>query len=368
MDVSTECTVTERNCKKRKYVSLLCLLLVVSGGQLCAQKAMTADVLRTVDAAFAAKSSDTLATVLERYVSVSDYAELESYTLKKIRQQVVGNELDFAREAALLLIDNNLDNGEAIALYSSITKAIDRRTALLQEQKEKERVLAEKRQAEDDRNRTSLQKEYAQVTNVSSGETFYYNLGKSGYSPIDWDINMGLADVLLTVNGSGTAVKYGLALDASFFYTGESVTAGAQAFADIQLLTFNGEQSVVSSVKFIPSVAFSPVSDSLFFRFGVFAQLMEAVFVTPAAGIGFRAGTAGGVAFDGFADYYPGHFAYKDMNAAFAAGAAVSVPIVKAEAVNIGFKAGISDTVYMRKSGVENNIKCIFSIGVGKND
>ena len=57
------------------------------------------------------------------------YGEYESYILKKARELLITNELDLAAEISLSVIDHNLDNFDAVALYTSIDTAIKARDA-----------------------------------------------------------------------------------------------------------------------------------------------------------------------------------------------------------------------------------------------
>ena len=56
------------------------------------------DVVYTqIDLAFVEQSSENVANILEKYSSSKDYSYYESYVLKKARQAVIENKLEFAQ-------------------------------------------------------------------------------------------------------------------------------------------------------------------------------------------------------------------------------------------------------------------------------
>ncbi len=77
-----------------------------------------------VDQAFNEKSPDKLSIVLEKFNKNSEYGRLEEFALKKIRQLIIDDDLDLALKASMAVINNNLQNFEAVDLYSSIDNAI----------------------------------------------------------------------------------------------------------------------------------------------------------------------------------------------------------------------------------------------------
>ena len=94
-------------------------------------------IYRQLDTAFADKNDKELNKVLESNAEDANYYLIENYTMKKIRRLVVDEEYQFAMQANLIVIDNNLDNMDAVELYSTIANALEK-------QKEQERIQAEK--------------------------------------------------------------------------------------------------------------------------------------------------------------------------------------------------------------------------------
>jgi len=87
-------------------------------------KAGDSQVYEKIDSAFAARSVEQLDSILKENISSSDYSSYETYVLKKAHSLIIENELEFARSVALSVIDNNIENFDAVDLYSYIDKAI----------------------------------------------------------------------------------------------------------------------------------------------------------------------------------------------------------------------------------------------------
>lgn len=349
-----------------KQIVLFCSVVFLSlGFNVYAQQAMTVDSLRAVDVAFSEHSSEKLGQVLSANRLARDYGELEAYTLKKIRQFVVLNELDFAKAASMIMIDNNMDNEDALAVYSSTTRAIERRTQMLADQKAQEERLAAILEADHAKLAETKvpDKNYTPVMNVTSGETYYYSKeAETNLSPINWEVALGFADLILSTGRKDPALKYGLSMSGEFYYSTEAVTLGGEVIADMSLLSFFGPKELSASIKAVPAISFSGLSENLFFRVGF---LFDSEFMSPTIGISYKKFGGKQLGFGIYADYYIGHLAQEDMNVAFAAGGNIFVPLVQGDIVNMGLNLGVSDSVFMYADGIDNNFKCIFSLRVG---
>ena len=81
-------------------------------------------VFSELNLAFTRKSAEEVSSVLHKYSSSPQYHDYEAYALKKTRQLIIENDLEFARQTSLAVIDNNLENFDAVELYSYIDRAI----------------------------------------------------------------------------------------------------------------------------------------------------------------------------------------------------------------------------------------------------
>ena len=80
----------------------------------------------SIDEAFLEKSFGKINDILYSNHDNGQYKEIESYTLNKIRQLVIKNDFDFARLAALCLLQNNIDNEDAMEMYVMLEVALSR--------------------------------------------------------------------------------------------------------------------------------------------------------------------------------------------------------------------------------------------------
>ncbi len=338
------------------------------------------DVVYTqLDLAFVEHSSENVSKILEKYTTSKDYSLYESYTLKKVRQAVIEDKLDFARDATLAVIDNNLENFDAVDLYSYIDRAILNEEAARQAEENRLRLESERLAIINEKAKTRISKSdtYSNIS-TASGSSVYLSQEKS-FSHTDWNVAVGIADFLyqsVTKPESYSSLKYGLSFNLELFYNSEEYITGGEIFADFEMLTLgDGEQEILSSAKFVPMMAFSSLSKNLFFRVGVAAFGLSATtdvetgsvenFFTPVFGLGlFNLGKQN-VKFDLYYDYYLGHLAYNSLTSAMEAGAGVTLPLATNDRTKIGLKLGVVDTLFVKDEGIDNRAKGILSIGVG---
>lgn len=334
--------------------------------------------------AFAEKSSGKISEILKNNTSSSDYKQLEAYTLKKTRQLIIEDDLEFARQSALAVIDNNLENFDAVELYSYIDRAILNEKAAKQAEENRLRLEAERRAVLAEKTKQKIEKSDSyQTISTNEGSSVYIRERESSFSTIDWNIQIGMGDFLYqTITPENyNSLKYGLGFGADIFYNMEGFVLGADIFADFHMLTLNGgEQEFFIGGRFIPMMAFSNFNRKLFFRMGVAAygaKLGEnkkediiptptiSSFFTPVFGIGLENLSIKNFDFNLHADYYMGHFAYDDINLSFEVGGGVTIPVSINEKTKIGLKLGASDLIFLKNDGMENRLKGIIAIGVG---
>ena len=96
-------------------------VFVIFSNNLFALEEYVTEVYKQIDSCFSAKDEDKLNSVLSRNSKDKYYYLMENYTQKKIRRLIVNNDYDFAMAATLAVIENNLDNDEAVEMYSVIS-------------------------------------------------------------------------------------------------------------------------------------------------------------------------------------------------------------------------------------------------------
>ena len=103
---------------KKKLKKAFILLFVCSAFSAVSQEAMDS-VFSELNLAFTRKSAEEVSSVLHKYSSSPQYHDYEAYALKKTRQLIIENDLEFARQTSLAVIDNNLENFDIEIQYRS---------------------------------------------------------------------------------------------------------------------------------------------------------------------------------------------------------------------------------------------------------
>lgn len=332
-----------------------------------------------IDAAFSHKSTAELTEVLKAYTRTKDYYLCEAYILKKTRQFIIQDKLDFARAAALTVIDNNIDNFDAIDLYSYIDQALLAKESARQAEENRKKLEAERKAAANAQTKQRIESnDTYQVVRTAEGKSIYINEKQVSYSQVKWTVKLGIADILIqkATEPDYTSIKYGLAAGLDILSATDEFVLGADLFTDIQLLTMgSGEEEMMISGRFVPQLAYSPLNKHLFLRMGVAAHALSNknrdisgsvdTFITPIIGLGFHNLFASETNFALHYDYCLGHFAYEDVKSAMEIGATVLLPLSVNERTKIGIELGIQDLLFVKDSGIDNRAKAIFAIGVG---
>ncbi|ULQ58825.1 hypothetical protein K7I13_09795 [Brucepastera parasyntrophica] len=355
------------------FLSLFFLPLAVS-----AQTAVPDAVYRQVDDAFLASSPEVLTDVLSRYTKNAWYYRVESYVLKKARQLVLQNELDQARNVTLSVIDNNLDNQEAVELYQSIASAISRRDEIAKREAERAAIESFRQQAEETKIRQEASKTYKTVTNTTSGQRIYLDQNfNQQYRTVTWDFMIGLANINYLYDTNGHHFKYGLSANGSVYYHNDFLTFGGEIYGDAMVLTFLGsDDSFNWSASGVLTIAFNKVSKNIFLRagyavFGLDTTVNDTVegrmFMSPVIGLGLhkvKLGESG--QFKLAADYYPQHLLNDDINFAMGLEASITFVLTQLQNFNIHFQFGLRDTIIIHNSdGFRNDARLSVAFGVG---
>ena len=106
----------EKSVKKIFKICAFAGIFIFGSEFLFSQESLDS-VYAQIDLAFVEQSPENISKVLEKYSSSKDYYLYEAYTLKKARQYVVEDNLEFARDATLAVIDNNLENFDAVEFH-----------------------------------------------------------------------------------------------------------------------------------------------------------------------------------------------------------------------------------------------------------
>ena len=169
----------EKSVKKIFKICAFAGIFIFGSEFLFSQESLDS-VYAQIDLAFVEQSPENISKVLEKYSSSKDYYLYEAYTLKKARQYVVEDNLEFARDATLAVIDNNLENFDAVDLYSYIDRAILSEEAARRAEENRLRMEAERLAVLNERTKAKIAKSdsYSSV-NTASGTSIYINQEKA---------------------------------------------------------------------------------------------------------------------------------------------------------------------------------------------
>ncbi len=368
--------------KKLKIVFFTVLFIFISNS-LFAVEEYVSDLYRQLDTIFTTKSEDKLNSLLAKYSNDKYYYLIENYTQKKIRRLIVNNEYDFAMTATLAVIENNLDNEEAVEMYSVISDAYEIQRKHEQELEQKRQLEIARIEAEKEKQRGNVEKEYVAATKTEKGAV-YVSGKETKLTHSNWKISMGLVDALMLMDKASeiTTFHYGISADYRYEYTLDNQSViGADVFAGVQFMGFAEQENLVpmlgdAEVDF--KAAFPQVSKNLFFRFGFEALIagkqdvefapntagIVGTFYSPLVGIKFEHLQLGNMKVDLGAEWLAGHLFQKDIKLAAGGSLNLEFPFAEMEKVKLNMNIGLRDKLFLKNSGIENRASVILAIGV----
>ena len=347
-------------------------------------------VFKRIDMAIAAKSADSISKILSEQRNSSDYPLIENYTLKKTRQLIITDNLELARQTSLAVIDNNIENFDAVELYSYIDKAILNQQAANQAAENRKRLEEERIAARNAKSKQQLaSRGNYQVVSTASGHEVYVNEQKSSFSAWIWTVKLCLADFdyQKVSEPDYSSLKYGLGLGANIFRPSERIILGADFFADAHIVTFmtsgGNAKNSTSKSNLDNDKTQEFFSKHFFLRAGLAAHILAsndrtetgsaATFFSPVVGVALDNMHLGEAQFRAFCDYDIASVLSKDINMAMEFGGAILLPMAVNDKTKFGLELGVQDLLLMKNaaddgssgSGMENRVKFTFAIGVG---
>lgn len=346
-----------------------------------AQAASGDDVTRRIDAAFRARNIGSLKLILEENEGAKNYSAIEKYVLKNARACLINNDLEMASDAALALIDANLDNFEAVEFFTQVEKAMTKREEERRKEEQAKQLEEFKKIATEEKQKDTIKKEYKTFTHEETGETVYldqdYNMR---FTQTSWCFYFGVLDVNVVIDAGDVSPKYGFGLNGNWIYRDDAFSAGFEGSADLHIISFAGYQNIISSAKAVVIGSLNSLNHNLFLRLGVssfFTTLdseggtksaIPVDFIGPTLGVGYRDFKIFNFLTDTFIDYNFGHLFTKNVYTSFDAGINFTLVLADLNKVSVAFTFGLFDTFMLTSSGVHNQIKAIISMGVGNND
>lgn len=357
-----------------RFITIILLIFIFCNIVSAQSNILNETLQKQIDTIFQNKSSEQLQTLLKSKKGTAEYSGIEDYAMRKIRQAIIFNDLGFSREATVAIIDNNLDNFEAVDMYAIVNKAIIKRE--IQEKASEEKRLAQQAKEAEQAEKVidKIEKEFQGVKNPETGTTVYYSQPMNErFSPLVWSANIGITDLSLITTPTVTNLKYGLQFFGDVVYYAKTLSFGLDLEGSIALLSFIGSDSFISSGKIVPMIAFPKIKDRLFFRFGFLFQNSNpekdgtslSPFFSPLIGIGLKDIGLGSNRLECSIDYLAGHLATETVRFAAEGNCNLLIPMAEIGSSQIRFKTGLSDRILITNNGVENHGKLTLSIGVG---
>lgn len=369
-------------CKKLKFL-ILSLVFILTANSLFAVEEYVSQIYKQLDQIFIEKSEDKLSAVLEDNSSDKYYYLIENYTEKKIRRLIVNNDYDFAMTAIIVVIDNNLENEQAVEMYTVIAEAYEvqqKHEAELEYQRQLELARIEKAK---EAQRGNVEKEYVAATNASTGKTVYVTGKETKLVRYNLKGSMGLADVtwLMDQKSEMSTFHYGPALELNYGYTTDAKSViGFDAFGSIQFLSMGNLKDEKQLIPLLAdadlSLKYAPAAFPLFnIRAGfglaftgktdyqnLFSPIADTIY-SPTIGVKLENIPVGDSKFTIGADWLAGHLFYKNIKFAMGAAMNFAMPFAELEKIKLSLNIGLRDKVLVKDTGIENRASVILAIG-----
>lgn len=341
-------------------------------------------IYKQLDKIFLEKSENALNNVLSDNIQDKNYYLIENYTEKKIRRLIVNNDYDFAMTAIIIVIENNLDNEQAVEMYSIISEAYEVQKKYEAEQEQKRQLELARIEMEKEKQRVNVDKKYVSTSKTDTGKSVYISGKETKLSSYSWKAILGIIDFawLMESTSGLNNLQYGVSLSGRYEYTfPNDVIFGGDVFADGHFLSFTKEKEniipVFGEIEGLLKFATGELSKNLFFRLGFGSiytgknskavntvSVADSLF-TPIIGVNFQKIKLPFANLDIGADWYAGHlFAQSDLSFAMGVNMNLEFAFASIEEVALNLNIGLRDKIFVKKDGFENRASLIFAVGV----
>ena len=192
-------------------------------------------IYKQLDKIFYEKSENELNNVLSNNSQDRNYYLIENYTEKKIRRLIVNNDYDFAMTAIIIVIENNLDNEQAVEMYSIISEAYEVQKKYEAEQEQKRQLELARIEMEKEKQRVNVDKKYVSTSKTDTGKSVYISGKETKLSSYSWKGCLGIIDFAWLMEGASglNNLAYGISLSGRYEYTfPNDVIFGGDVFAE----------------------------------------------------------------------------------------------------------------------------------------
>ena len=341
-------------------------------------------IYKQLDKIFLEKSENALNNVLSDNNHDKNYYLIENYTEKKIRRLIVNNDYDFAMTAIIIVIENNLDNEQAVEMYSIISEAYEVQKKYEAEQEQKRQLELARIEMEKEKQRVNVDKKYVSTSKTDTGKSVYISGKETKLSSYSWKAILGIIDFawLMESTSGLNNLQYGVSLSGRYEYTfPNDVIFGGDVFADGHFLSFTKEKEniipVFGEIEGLLKFATGEISKNLFFRLGFGSiytgknskavntvSVADSLF-TPIIGVNLQKIKLPFANLDIGADWYAGHlFAQSDLSFAMGVNMNLEFAFASIEEVALNLNIGLRDKIFIKQTGFENRASLIFAVGV----
>ncbi len=373
------------NIFNRRIKTLLSVMFVLFVSvSLYAVDEYISKIYKQLDKIFLEKSENALNNVLSDNNQDKNYYLIENYTEKKIRRLIVNNDYDFAMTAIIIVIENNLDNEQAVEMYSIISEAYEVQKAYEAEQERKRQLELARIEMEKEKQRASVDKQYVSTSKTNTGKSVYISGKETKLSSYSWKAMLGFLDLawLMESTSGLNNLAYGVSLSGRYEYTfPNDVIFGGEIFADGHFLSFTQEKEsiipVFGEVEGLLKFSTAEISKNLFFRLGfggiytgkdskaVNTVSIADTLLTPIVGVNFQKIKLPFANLDIGADWYAGHlFAQSNLNFAMGVNMNLEFAFASMDEVALNLNIGLRDKIFVKQGGFENRASLIFAVGV----
>ena len=341
-------------------------------------------IYKQLDKIFMEKSENALNDVLSDNNQDKNYYLIENYTEKKIRRLIVNNDYDFAMTAIIIVIENNLDNEQAVEMYSIISEAYEVQKNYEAEQEQKRQLELARIEMEKEKQRVSVDKQYVSTSKTNTGKSVYISGKETKLTSYNWKASLGIVDLAgLMESAAGlNNLQYGVSLSGRYEYTfPNDVIFGGDIFADGHFLSFTQEKEkiipIFGEVEGLVKFATAEISKNFFFRLGfgsiftgkdskaVNTVSVANTLLTPIIGITYQNCKLPFANLDIGADWYAGHlFAQSDLSFAMGVNMNLEFAFASMDEVSLNLNIGLRDKIFVKQGGFENRASLIFAVGV----
>lgn len=358
---------------------LAAVLLLFTANSLFAVEEYVSKIYKDIDVIFVEKSDEKLNDLLQDNKDDKYYYLIENYAEKKIRRLIVVNDYEFAMSAIVVVIENNLDNEEAVEMYSTIADAYAVQIAYEEQQELLRQQELARIEGEKDKQRGSAEKEF--VSSKTADDTVVYVGGKepkSSNSVCDFAFGLVNFSVLNDFSTKYLGTNYGISANLNYVYNIEKTMFGLDAYGAFHFVAIGNQDEalpLLMDVNFAAKYGNEKLSKNLFGRAGISvintgknpnstttSNVADAL-ISPIIGVEFNKVSLGEMKFSMNMDYLLGTLWTTGYKAGVQGMLDFAVPYAKLERINLYFHVGVKDTLFVKTTGVENRASVILAVG-----